>query len=247
MEVVPSDPGVSFVNLTGPAEGPTFNVQFTGDGRTHVLDLLFRFASTGDFTGSIPVAINTGYLYQVRAVDPDGNSLTYSLSQAPAGMQIDASSGLITWYPTAVQLGQNQVTVRVEDGRGGSDTQTFTVNVTTEPAGGIKGTVFNDLNGDGSRDLSGSNVPPATLSDVPGTSDPYLAGMPDGSTANGGDTVPAQTPYLVPGLTLTPGSSLMFTTLAGVVNSTLPDGGTFTSHSGGAENGISDIVALSTR
>ena len=78
---------------------------------------------------------------------------------------------------------------------------------------------------------------------MPGTSDPYLAGMPDGSTANGGDTVPAQTPYLVPGLTLTPGSSLMFTTLAGVVNSTLPDGGTFTSHSGGAENGISDIVA----
>ena len=75
-------------------------------------------------------------------------------------MQIDASSGMIAWYPTAAQLGQNQVTVRVEDGRGGSDTQTFTVNVTTEPAGGIKGTVFNDLNGDGSRDLSGSKRTP---------------------------------------------------------------------------------------
>ncbi|MBA2269085.1 MAG: hypothetical protein H0W20_00595 [Chthoniobacterales bacterium] len=32
---------------------------------------------------------------------------------------------------------------------------------------------------------------------VPGTADPYLAGMPDGSTAKGGDTVPAQSPVLV--------------------------------------------------
>lgn len=65
---------------------------------------------------------------------------------------------------------------------------------------------------------------------VPGSSNPYLAGMPNGSTCCSGDASPAQSPVLASGLTLTAGSSLTFTVTGSVDNSgftpTLPpDGG----------------------
>lgn len=52
---------------------------------------------------------------------------------------------------------------------------------------------------------------------VPGTSNPYLSGMPNGSTCCGGDSVPAQSPVLVSGIPLVPGSTLTFT-VTGSVN-----------------------------
>ena len=42
-------------------------------------------------------------------------------------MTLDA--GMITWTPTPEQLGAHAVAVRVEDGRGGVDVQTFTITV----------------------------------------------------------------------------------------------------------------------
>lgn len=77
---------------------------------------------------------------------------------------------------------------------------------------------------------------------VPGTSNPYLAGMPNGSTCCSGDTAPAQSPVLVTSVAVTPGSSLTFTATGSVDNAggtpTLtPDGGfVFTTVS---TNGIS--------
>ena len=167
VDVVPSDPSVPFKNQTGAVgdlANPTFHVQFKGDGQTHVFDLQFVGPATGGVLGSIPVTINAEYLYEVKALDPDGDSLTYKLVQAPSGMQIDPSSGLITWDPTAAQVGQNSVTVHVEDGHGGFATQAFVVNVMTVAPGSIQGTVFNDLNGDGIRNSIGGNstagIPP---------------------------------------------------------------------------------------
>ena len=195
---------------------------------------------------NIPPAGNADYIYTVRAVDPDGDPLTFSLTSAPAGANIDAQTGEIQWSP---QVGQFPFTVRVDDGRGGFGTQNFTLNVTADPPGKIQGTVFNDANGDGSRDLIGGNPAPVTLLNVPGTADIYLAGMPAGSTTSAGDSAPAQAPFLVTGLTLSAGEALMFTVPAGAVNNTFstpttPDGnGSFTNHTAGAENGISDVVA----
>lgn len=87
---------------------------------------------------------------------------------------------------------------------------------------------------------------------VPGTSDPWLAGMPAGSTAAGGDTAPAHSPVEVLGLSLGLGGALTFTGATGGVlhgPSGCPpicspiDGSAFFSHSGGDENGISDVRA----
>ena len=75
---------------------------------------------------------NRPYAYDVDATDADvGDVLTYSLDTAPAGMTIDASSGLIRWTPTTAQLGGNSVAVRVTDSGGRSDTQSY--NVTAVP------------------------------------------------------------------------------------------------------------------
>lgn len=69
------------------------------------------------------------YSYTVTAEDQDGDSLIYSLVSAPSGMVIDSSLGLINWTPTKNQSGTFEVVVLVEDGFGGSDQQSFSVNV----------------------------------------------------------------------------------------------------------------------
>ncbi len=66
------------------------------------------------------------YTYDVEATDADGDTLTYSLTSSPAGMTINASSGVISWTPSTV--GDYDVTIEVTDG-GSFDTQSFTITV----------------------------------------------------------------------------------------------------------------------
>lgn len=73
------------------------------------------------------------YRYDVDATDPDGDVLTYALTEGPAGASIDSATGLITWSPTAADVGTRTVTVRVEDGRGGSAEQQYVLSVITPP------------------------------------------------------------------------------------------------------------------
>ncbi len=73
------------------------------------------------------------YSYDVEATDPDpSDTITFSLSLSPIGMQIDLVSGLITWTPTMAQLGgPHDVTIVVQDNGDpqGSDTQEFAITV----------------------------------------------------------------------------------------------------------------------
>lgn len=84
---------------------------------------------------------------------------------------------------------------------------------------------------------------------IPGTSDPWLAGMPPGSTASGGDTAPAQSPVLVGGpVNIAAGGALTFVVTGEVSNTPAlqgltPDGAAPTPHLAGAENGIADVTA----
>ncbi len=69
------------------------------------------------------------YAYNAAADDPQGDPLVWLLKSAPAGMSIDATRGTIRWTPTASQLGSNAVVVEVVDAQGGTDTQSFSINV----------------------------------------------------------------------------------------------------------------------
>lgn len=87
--------------------------------------------SNAPVINSAPVvngSLNEAYQYDVNATDPDaGDVLTYSLSLAPAGMNIDPNSGLITWLPNA--SGAYDVDVRVTDSTGRTDRQIYLLTV----------------------------------------------------------------------------------------------------------------------
>ncbi len=81
-----------------------------------------------DSTPPTTVKVEYLYTYDVKATDFEDDVLTYSLLTYPEGMTIDSSTEVITWTPTEEQIGENEVTVKVND-RWRNDTQTFVVTV----------------------------------------------------------------------------------------------------------------------
>jgi len=77
---------------------------------------------------SLTAIVGVDYVYEVKATDPDGDVLTYSLTVKPDDMGIDSGTGLISWIPTSLQIGTNDVTVKVSDGKK-AITQSFTITV----------------------------------------------------------------------------------------------------------------------
>lgn len=59
------------------------------------------------------------YSYQIKASDPDNDTLAFSLEGAPNGMAVDRSTGLITWTVPAEFKGDSGATAVVNDGNGG--------------------------------------------------------------------------------------------------------------------------------
>jgi hypothetical protein len=69
------------------------------------------------------------YTHQVKATDPDGDPLTYTLKGGPPRMTIDPSTGMITWPVPMNFEGTAQVTVSVTDGYGGETMASFSVKI----------------------------------------------------------------------------------------------------------------------
>ncbi|QDU42483.1 tRNA nuclease WapA precursor [Symmachiella dynata] len=125
-----SDPNVQFEILTKTYNGTSFDfdVRITGDGNPHAFDLQFvRENNPGVVVGTIPTEIWVDYFYDVDAIDPDDDELTYTLVGETHGATFDNETGLLRWAPTVT--GEYEFTALVEDGRGGSDLQTWTVTV----------------------------------------------------------------------------------------------------------------------
>ena len=72
------------------------------------------------------------YTYPVKAIDPDNDPLTYSLTTAPAGMTIDPATGLITWPAAA----SNTTVTTFSDGtfNNGDWAATKIVDTTPDPS-----------------------------------------------------------------------------------------------------------------
>lgn len=68
------------------------------------------------------------FSYQVKAFDPDGDPLTYSLKTSPEGMTID-NTGLIKWNVPPQFKGKIPITVSVTDGHGGEAIQSFELDI----------------------------------------------------------------------------------------------------------------------
>ncbi|HVL67909.1 MAG TPA: putative Ig domain-containing protein [Vicinamibacterales bacterium] len=74
--------------------------------------------------------INTPVQLAIGAVDPDGHSITYSITGLPAGLTYNTGTGVIAGIPTAATLNQ-LVTVTVTDQWGAATTKTFLWTVFT--------------------------------------------------------------------------------------------------------------------
>jgi len=84
-----------------------------------------------DITSTPPAGLQNGvYLYQVAAMDKDGDPVSYSLVAAPPGMTIDRATGEIKWSPP-LSPDRQQMTVKVaaEDGDGGVSYQEFSLTI----------------------------------------------------------------------------------------------------------------------
>jgi RHS repeat-associated protein len=90
-------------------------------------------ASVDGVRVSVTYVLPTGtaglYRYDARASDLDGDTLTFDLPVAPAGMAVDSKSGTVAWRPTPAQVGTHDVLLRVRDGAGGVTLQSFRVAV----------------------------------------------------------------------------------------------------------------------
>jgi hypothetical protein len=76
--------------------------------------------------------------FHVRASDADGDPLTFSLKDAPAGMSIDRGTGWVRWVTSPGIPGKVPFTVVVSDGAGGESTARFTVTVAEQPSSGAR-------------------------------------------------------------------------------------------------------------
>ncbi len=194
--------------------------------------------------------------------DADGDSLSYQWTQT-LGPQVELSqTGSISAKFTAATAGIYEFTVTVSDGSGGSDEDAVRVTVLTDCGGP-------DSDGDGVPDSQDGcpNDPnktspgncgcevadtpdcPGPQVSVPGTSNLWLAGMPAGTTAAGGDAAPAQSPILV-SITAAAGGWIEVSNVSGEVandpgaSTYGPEGSSqMVSHYAGAEHSMSDLIA----
>ncbi|GGK09086.1 hypothetical protein GCM10009304_39030 [Pseudomonas matsuisoli] len=118
--VVDADGGsaIAVVTITVNAENEAPVAQGTIGPRTGTDNLPFTLSTAGRFT------------------DIDGDTLSYSATGLPAGLTIDATTGLISGtvdsHASVNGIGRTgvySVTVTADDGRGGLATQTFTLTI----------------------------------------------------------------------------------------------------------------------
>jgi len=81
------------------------------------------------FAVSGPWTVDEGHLleFTVTATDPDGDTLTYSTGDLPAGAAFDPETAIFSWLPGYDQAGGYTITFVVDDGK---DQATMEVNIT---------------------------------------------------------------------------------------------------------------------
>lgn len=69
--------------------------------------------------------VNHEYIYRIKHVDQNSNELTLDLIEAPEGMFTKDNS--LRWTPNVNQTGEHIITLKVDDQKGGTDTQSFII------------------------------------------------------------------------------------------------------------------------
>ena len=69
------------------------------------------------------------YTYQVKANDPDNDSIIFSLKTAPKGMEINKETGLIRWQIGKGDQGTQSIEIEASDSEGAKSIQRYTLSI----------------------------------------------------------------------------------------------------------------------
>ncbi len=144
------------------------------------------------FTDVALTAATSGvlYTYDVGHPQEDDNSITYSLSGAPAGMTIDQYSALITWdTPTDSNYPSVTFDIIATDAAGNTTTAedvTITVNSFVD----LSGVVFNDINDNGNADAGEGMEGVHVFADINGNNILDETDIVDTTSASGSYSLP---------------------------------------------------------
>jgi len=69
------------------------------------------------------------YTYQVKANDPDNDSVIFSLKTAPKGMEINKETGLILWQIGKGNQGTQSIEIEASDSEGAKSFQRYTIAI----------------------------------------------------------------------------------------------------------------------
>jgi hypothetical protein len=103
------------------------DIRANGDLGTGLCEGAASESPTINSTAVTAASVGNAYTYTVHATGTP-STMTYSLITSPAGMTINATSGLISWTPASV--GDFSVEVSASNGVNPDDTQEFTITVT---------------------------------------------------------------------------------------------------------------------
>ncbi len=86
------------------------------------------------FTSTPPTVAPVGTLltYNVQNAEEGTTGTVYSLVNAPTGVTLNASTGVLSWTPTAAQFGVHAFSVVLTDGAGNTRTQDLSIQVTSD-------------------------------------------------------------------------------------------------------------------
>jgi hypothetical protein len=105
-----------------PYDGETYGSSITLKREIRNLPPMIAKESKSVFDGKT-------YTYQINAVDPDGDELTYTLKEGPPGMTIGSANGTITWEVPPGFTGDNNIKVLISDSQGGKLLAPFNLKI----------------------------------------------------------------------------------------------------------------------
>jgi len=82
------------------------------------------------------VVQGTGYSFQPTASDPDGNPLTFSITNAPSWATFNTTTGRLQGTPTAANVGTySNIVIKVSDGTASASLSAFNITVVAVAGG----------------------------------------------------------------------------------------------------------------
>jgi len=119
-----------------PGQAGTYSVTVTATDSTGKSDPETFQITVGEYYAPVVAAIAKQTVMAMstlsltaQATDANGDAITYSIADAPAGATFNAQTGNLIWIPTQAQVGSYSVAITATDSTGRSGSATFTIEV----------------------------------------------------------------------------------------------------------------------